>query len=180
MRVLRLSMWAAPDAPPMSTVMRDCDLRMSIEDTIKAMTEEPPASVIERPVDNPVFESVFFVYETFDMQNTEIEAATVEAKRRLAKREVEERNMAVLYFYNIQALKIVQAGGVLINPKPAPLNANDIEMALSQVASHPNYRGQKVVTNSYEGVVVELTSDGIRKIPASQLATVTKPQQEGR
>jgi hypothetical protein len=166
MRVLRLSMWAAPDQPPITTVMRDSDLRMSVEETIEELFAEPPeAPAIERPIDNPVFGGVFFVYEVFDMQNDEIMQATAEATRRMERRALTEQNMAVLYFYNTQALRPVQENGHLINPKPAPLNVTDIEMALKQVAKHPNYQHQRVVTTSHDGVVVEMQNGDIKKMP---------------
>lgn len=158
-------MWAAPNQPPITTVMRDRDLKLGIEGTIEDLFKTPPGpSAIERPIEDEVFDAVFFVYEVFDMQNADMPAATIEAKRRLDKRALEEQNMAVLYYYNAQALVPVNDDGHLINPRPAPLRADDIDMTLKQLAKHPNYKpGQTIHCTSHDGIDVTMKAGEVSR-----------------
>jgi spore germination protein GerM len=150
-RVLRASVWVMANMPPMTTVTRESDLQLSIEETVKALIQGPEPLTVELR-ENPAL----VTHEVFEMEDGELEPAIPEAMRRFQERHEEEANMATLYFWNGDALRMTQGEGHLINPRPAPLSADDIEATLKQLASHPNYQHQRVVTTSREGIEVEM------------------------
>ena len=154
MKVLRASMWVA--APYMGfneaalVVLNQKDLRTPIEEA---------RDTFRTP-------GVLVICDVFDVDDgLTIEASAREALRR---RDLErEANMATLYHWNAQAMMLTNAGGMVINPEPAPLRADDIEYTLGQLAEHPDRKRHTVIsTSGPDNVKVTLTGlDQIERMP---------------
>jgi hypothetical protein len=142
MRILRSTMYPSADAPPMIVVMRDRDLKGTIEDAIETTGVMPGA---------------FIAYDVFDViGDATIEQATEMAMERYQEMIDDEQNQALGYHWYGGALGRVTVGGVLSSTKPAPLSVSQLEYMLGQLAKHPNYKGQTVVTIAEDSKVVKM------------------------
>lgn len=130
MRILRQSAFASPDMPPVTTMIRESDA----PDTLESVRERMLA---------PDLLVVSDIFETEDLV-TEVEMVAEGMARIDAER---ESNMAVLYFHDLEALRITKPGGLLTTNRPAPLSEDQIRVVLDQLARHPNYEGQTVVVH---------------------------------
>lgn len=135
MRILRCTMIAPGGLDKVTTVMRESDLKASIENCIKEITTFEQGKRIS-----------LVVTEVWTMDdNTTIEAATLEGKRRMDERAEEEDSMGCFFYWNGEQLKRVTPYGVLANPAPAPLRADDLEYCLKRCAALPWYQHQKMI-----------------------------------
>jgi hypothetical protein len=147
MRVLRATMYPSPNVGArLTTVIRECDLNCPLAEAVADATA---------PLDPPAFiaTEIFAVPE-----DTSIEAATLEAKRRLGERLDRECNQAIGFFYYAQALTRCAANGVVSATAPAPLDADELAEIAAALAKHPAYRRQTVVQIAEDGRVVRLTA----------------------
>lgn len=143
MRVLRASCYATPGLPPITTVVRDCDIVDTLE-SARVASLVPGALVL---------------HDLFEVdRGTNIRSATMQAVERIDAEQ--EGNMAVLYHYNGQWLGNVSSGGVLTATRPAPLTPDEIEVVFDQLKSHPNYDGQLIASPSNDGTLVQMKPDG--------------------
>lgn len=134
MRVLRTSAFLAIDLPPMTAVVRDCDLADSIESTTQKMYEP----------------GQFVLHQVFEMPDGDIVSATAEAMRRGDPER--ESNMAVLYFWTCQHFKMQRPGSPLViaTKDPSPLTADEIETVFEQVVHHPDFNDMILVLSVAE------------------------------
>lgn len=141
MRVMRSSFYSSMYAEPVATVLREDDL----VDTIDSARHK---------LMNP--EHGFVVFDIFDMTRADIAQATMTATRRMAERQRRERDMATLFFYGVQVLRMLRRGGLWQTPDPAPLSVDEIRAAFEQLAMHPSYEDQVLATTSEDGTPVRV------------------------
>jgi hypothetical protein len=142
MRVLRISLWG-PDLEPLSMVVREHDMTLPLEEVVRQQVESPDA---------PGYVS----HEILEVEEEDIAAVTLGIVRRHAEQQERERNAAMLYWWDAAQLPRLTEGGVLTATKPAPLSVDEIRDALEQLARHPHYRGQLVVSIAEDGRVVTM------------------------
>lgn len=142
MRVVRVSCYG-PMEGPLTMVMRESDLQVTIEEFVER-TFTPGA---------------FVAHEVFEVDPApSILEATVEAGKRMTARYNTERDMALLYHWDGEALAKVLPEGVVAATKAAPLTNEEVECVLLQLAKHPLYKNQKVVVISKTNDVISMQS----------------------
>lgn len=146
MRAARISMYG-PELEPISAVLHEDELPGSLDDAI---------------AEQRILPGGYVVCDVFETEHDLI-GATLEAARRQVERALDERNAAMLYHYDADALTRVSEGGVLTATLPAPLDAKTIIDVLEQLARHPSYRGQLVVAISESCEIVTMR-DGNAKV----------------
>jgi hypothetical protein len=102
---------------------------------------------------------VFVASDIFEVQDGLCSAEiTLRGARRLADsaRAHEERNMAICYYWNAAQLAKIAESGTLVNPSPAPINAERLTVVLRQLSLHPKYKHQLVLTVSHDLTVVTM------------------------
>lgn len=153
MRAVRVSMYGPDIVQPITAVMFEDQISVTIEELVAEQATLPGGYV------------VCDVFETSDGGSVEerVMLGTLESLRRHAERVELERNAALLYHYDAEALSRVSEGGVLTATIPAPLDAETIIDVLEQLAHHPNYRGQLVMAISEDERLVTMR-DGTAKI----------------
>lgn len=138
MRILRTTFWKNPKEPTIA-IVRECDA--AFED------------VRDMPIDDHLI-----TYDEFEMEGEPtIEEATEAARLRIRERDLTERQMAVMYFYDVAQLPGVR--GVMFMDKPSPLSVEDLRTVLEAVARHPVYEGQVRLAISNDMKLVRL-ADG--------------------
>jgi hypothetical protein len=127
---------------PITMVMREEDLKVSLEEAAKEQEEIPGAFVIcdifEIPGE-PTIEDVTF--------------KALELQQAAAER---EQHMALTYYFEAAYLPRTPPGGVLTMTKPAPLSTDDLVVPLRQLAHHPDYDNHTVIAISHDHKIVEL------------------------
>ena len=147
MKIVRGTLYGPDCEPGASCVMRESDLNCSIEQV-----------AADLPLPGAYTAAEVF---TMDGQPT-IEQATAAAVRRIDT--ARERNEAILYYWTIAALHQVNAGGVLVSPKPAPLSAERVRAVLAQVVTHGSYRQQRFVIHASDEVVLWPQPAGVKGV----------------
>jgi hypothetical protein len=147
MRVVRVTAWDPDLTPAMTMVMRDRDLKVSVEEAAK------PAP------------GVFQTHEIFEMDSGSIQEATLEAGERMDEENHQrEQNMAMLYYYNLfgPEFNIVEPGGVLTQSIPSPLSVAQIRAVFAQIKIHPRWQEKPVrmIALSEDRKLVYLTPEG--------------------
>lgn len=159
MRVLRSTLRPPSNiAEPVTTVMRDRDLKLPIEDAMKDLAANPTPGGKGPPL--------LVLFEVFEMPDdyseTGIVVATMEAKRRMDARAEAEQNLEVLFYWN--AMQLAKGlGRVIVNQRPAPLSAVDMEPVLEQLARIPEMKGRTLMCVSKEYVVFTVTEGRVEK-----------------
>ena len=120
---------------------------MTIEEAIKTAPPMPSAFII-----NDIIET--------DENIEEPIAMGILIRNRLAERQKDELNMAMLYFWDAKHLEKVTAGGVLSGTEPAPLNKDQVGYVLNQLKQHPNWKGQTVIVYARDMERLVLHPDG--------------------
>jgi hypothetical protein len=133
--------------PPVTAVLVEDQIRVTIEQAIAEQKILPGGYVVCDP------------FET----DGDVMRATLEAAQRQAERAEDEHMAALLYHWDAAALERVAEGGVLTATEPAPLDAATIIDCLEQLAHHPSYRHQLVVSISRDMEIVTMR-DGHAKI----------------
>lgn len=145
MRVLRSTMYG-PELAPVTTVLRDSD----VVDTLDSIRTSMPDSVPEG----------FIATEIFEMDEASIESATTAALGQMAPLHDDERNMAILFYWAAQHLRITSERGMLVMPAAAPLTEVQVRTVFEQIVKHPNYQHQLVQSTAQDGTVVVI-KDGV-------------------
>jgi hypothetical protein len=103
---------------------------------VREPMEEAAREVVER--------GTFAIIDVFEAPD-DTEHPELLAARRVqdSVRFEEECNMAISYYWNASHLKITREGGVICNPKPAPLSVEQVKEVQRQLKLHPDYKGQK-------------------------------------
>lgn len=112
---------------------------------------------------------VFTIAETFEVRDgMDVVEATVMARERAAERFEDERNQAVLYYYEARSLSMVAPEGTLMATIPAPLSVEQVSYALKRLAAHPDYRQQRVLipVEDDDGAVLVRLIDGSVSVEA--------------
>lgn len=141
MRALRTSVWGSPNDPPLTVIARQCDVSIPVEEVAPEHWEV----------------GFFLISDIFDVpDDTSLERATYLGAERASQRQREERDMAMAYFWYVTILRRINAGGTMQAAEAAPLSRADLEVVLRQVASHPNYRSQRIIMLDADGAEVTL------------------------
>lgn len=138
MKALRSTIYVSPTESK-TVFMREDAVTAPFSEMIVAL-EVPGALVVSE---------VFEIDESIDMP-TLAKLARQKAQVR-AKR---EKDQAVLYFWDMHALGLVRAHGVLTATEAAPLNVDEIKVVLRQIMKHPLYEGQSVIVISEDNKIV--------------------------
>jgi hypothetical protein len=147
MRVLRSSAFPKLHAEPMTTVVRDEDVRDTLESMRAQLLELQP--------------EVFKTFDLFEMPDGSIEQATFKALERMDKER--EKDQAVLFFWVADHMfNAVSSKGAVISPNTAPLTVEQIAEALEQIARHPRYVEQFVSQLSEDGRTVKLVKGEVK------------------
>jgi hypothetical protein len=77
----------------------------------------------------------------------------------------DERNMAIMFFWDAAQLRQVSPDGLLAAPDPTPLSADQVEIVLLQLARHRNYQHQTVAAPSRDGFYLEMKNGIVRRRP---------------
>lgn len=160
MRALRTTAFIHPDQPPLTTVVIEASLRVPIEQAAEGMRSQPDVLVITDIFDAPNPPRGEWEATPEDAGAATV-LATTEAMRRMD--EDVERNMAILYFYNGAALRVVREA--VIPTLPAPLTVEQITTVFEQLAYHPNYNGQHVNAFTEDGHQVNLKNGHVTNLP---------------
>lgn len=110
---------------------------------------------------------VFIVFDEFDYDGGKGAGYLAGALRGDPENET---NQAIMYFWTAQMLMHVKERGVLASPGPSPLTVEQTKEVLSQLASHPNYRGQTVEShvwtdNVNDRVLVRMQDGNVEVMP---------------
>lgn len=132
MRVMRTSNYIGMFDPPLITVVRDSDVRDTLESMHASFEHKSPEQ--------------FVVSDIFDMPDGGIAEATVEAARRLDDAQKRrEQDMAIRFFWVAQMLPMIHENGTVISDKPAPLTREELAYCEERIAKHPNYKHQTTI-----------------------------------
>ena len=128
MKILRATFHAPNLEPGPTVVLREPDLKCSIEEAARGCIQP----------------GAYCTTEVFDLAgNPSIAEASLVVEQRRARVAQRERDEALLYYWTIMSLRRVNSGGVLCTTKPAPFSADRIRYVLAQICAHPEYRGQQ-------------------------------------
>lgn len=143
MHVLRITLFTTP-GDFLSTVVRESDIVSFGE----ALGGVPP--------------QLFATHEVFDMPDSGIEDATMEAMQRLGERIEREKNMAVSFFWHSMYFHRTQAGGTIANTLPSPLSLDEIRQVFIALAKHPAYDRHTVISFSEDNEIIELREGEVK------------------
>ena len=147
MRAARVSMYGPDLGPPVTAVLVEDQLRVTLEEALAEQKILPGGYVVCDP------------FET----DGDVMHATLEAVTRQLERAEDEHMAALLYHWDAGALERLAEGGVLTATEPAPLDADTIIDCLEQLAHHPRYRHQLIVAISRNMEIITMR-DGNAKI----------------
>jgi hypothetical protein len=134
MEMLRLTVWPTPD-DPYTIVVPVQDLAI------------PPDEFIERSAPP----EGFYTEERF-VASGAIEGA-LEANRRATEKAEVERNMAILYYFDVKQLAKIKDEGMLTSTVVAPFDMERAAFALKQLARNPRYKHQTRILPCEDGIV---------------------------
>lgn len=153
MRALRTSAFPMPGGPPLTMVVVEDSLKVSIEEAASGHRTLQPG--------------VFVITDIFDVQDPtgdpdqDTILATTQAMRNMDAET--EANMSVLYYYDAGALRVAREA--VFSTKPAPLTVEQITTVFEQLAYHPDYNGQVVKTFTEDGTIVSLSNGHVTHMP---------------
>lgn len=147
-QVLRCTIYEDP-FHPLTWIVRGIDLDVAIKNA--ALDFEM------------IHTEVFVVTDIFDVTEDEFNDEAKLIHRGLSRlkdsaRELEERNMAISFYWNAAQLRFVSEEGLLANPSPAPLSVEQLKTIARQLRAHPNYKKQTITMVTREGWVLTTTS----------------------
>lgn len=159
MRALRTTAFMDTHHEPLTTVVLEPGLRFSAEEAL-AYLRTPGTLVLHDIFDVPDPPNGEWE-ETPEDAGAAIVVATTDA---LARIDADvEKNMAIMYFYNAEALRV--ATEAVFPTAPAPLSVEQIKTVFEQLATHPNYNGQHVHAFTEEGHQVNLKNGHVTDLP---------------
>lgn len=148
MEFLRITLWSTPMKWAVSVVNPQDFVVATIDEFIHATV--------------PV--GAFYTKETFEFDAFETDPRVmVQAMRLFDEKIKEERNMAVMFFYDTEVLKKVKPRGVFASDAMAPLTADQVTFVLEQTAKHPNYEHQTRIVPTKDGFIVTMRDGAITK-----------------
>lgn len=149
MRVLRCSKYMGLHAEPLIGVTAESEISGTVEDWVESQFQFGREN------------SVFVICDVFDVPaGTDIVTATLLAGKRQEKVIDDEANMAVLYFWALQNMKLVSEKGFVVSKSQAPLDTEQIEAVFRQIGQAPAYKHQSLVAAG-RGRVLVTFKDGV-------------------
>lgn len=153
MKFIRTTLWQSPDDHA-HVVMAPTDSNDALDDVFDDVLAKiaPPGA--------------FFTLAVFEHPAEVVDPAVVQAAMRLFDGVAEdERNMAILYFFDAATLLRIKPHGMLASTEMAPLTADQVEFTLKQLARHPNYQHQSCVTMTKDLMIVSMKDGVVFKEP---------------
>lgn len=141
MRILRSSVYPhyRRGKEPLTTIVRDQDLKISIEEFIAAMPSQ----------------DIFIINEILTVpDNSTFDWCLGYALAHINSQD--EANMAMLYYFDADELHRINPGGTLAGTVPTPLSIEQVETVLKQLAKHSDYQQQTIKAIAQNGTIVTL------------------------
>ncbi len=154
MRALRVSMYGPDLVQPITAVMVEGEINVTIEEAVFEQRILPGGYVVC---------DVFEAPDDGNGNETRVMRATLEAMRRQAENAEAEGCAAMLYHYDAAMLSRCSESGTITATIPAPLPAETIIDVFEQLAHHPLYKHQLVIGISEDEQIVTMR-DGTAKI----------------
>lgn len=147
MKFVRITAWSSPDSHTL-TVAAVHSLTQTVDEILESAARDIPG--------------LFYTFDIFELDApADVDPAVVlHAGQRFQQRATEERDMAIMYFWDAAKLKQASPRGLLAATQPAPLSADQVEQVLVQLARHPNYRHQIIASPTKDGFRVSM-QDGV-------------------
>lgn len=134
MRILRSSLYSEPDKPPLIAIVRDCDMR----DTLEGIRAS--ATALGNANGSLVLCEIFRV-----APGTSVEEATLLAGQRARFHAEQEHHQATMYHW-LAGLwehgvngRLPAPGAEMFGDVNCPLSAQEMRVVLEQLAQHPLY-----------------------------------------
>lgn len=145
MKALRTTVYTSISGVFVSSVLREEDVQVSLHQCMKLSLALAKS------------QGSFVVFDIFDVPEgtPEVEVSLLGVKRQSNASE-EETNMAILYFWDAQALRLTKESGLVASTQDAPLTSDQIQFVFDQLKEHRAYRKQTVRTTDNTGKVVVL------------------------
>lgn len=158
MKYLRITMWMGRNAEPMTALIRETDLRVSIYEAATAQRTMVQNDGIGGFTEIEVHE----LPDGLSPEEALIEITRVRQEPTPAR----TRHMNTVRDWGLALLEKLTPGGVAQTTEDAPLGVDDLEAVLLQIAAAPNYQGQIFRMTAKDHTAVNLVSG---KIETSQL-----------
>jgi hypothetical protein len=110
-------------------------------------------------------ETQFFVLYEFIEADDVYHAHRITAEKESQRNEQDEDNMAISFWWNAMMLQRVNAGGLLINPRPAPLSPEQCRCVLQQLAKRPQCQGKTIIQVAKDMTMLRLEDGEITLSP---------------
>lgn len=151
-------MWLGRNAEPMTALMRETDLSVSVHE----------AATLQRGMAQADGIGGFTEIEVHELPDSlSLEEATMEIARiRQEPSSARARHINTVYDWGLTLLDKLTPGGVAQTTEDSPLSVADLEEVLLRIASAPNYRGQIFRMTAKDHTSVNLING---KIETSQL-----------
>lgn len=150
MQFLRVTMWESPLKHTTAVVSPDDFIHATVDEFIHATM--PPGA--------------FYTKELFECDALETDPRVMVKAMRLFDENIkDERNMAIMFFYDVEMLAHVKSHGVLAASEIAPLTAEQVSAVLEQFARHPRYEHQTRVIPTKDGFIVTMRDGAVTKAP---------------
>lgn len=146
MKILRSTLYFSPNSQDCnSLVLREVDCQTTVEEAAASMAAGAPPGA-------------FVASEVFEIDGTPslVQAAYQAERRRVQGSWKLEVNQAIMFYYDAAQLRRVSSRGILAAPSPAPMTGEQAAAVFRQLARHPNYQQQLVMTPTEDGQIVVL------------------------
>lgn len=127
-RALRTIFFGDPSRPPLLTVAMERDFEASLEVSMHDLRESTTDSLL--------------LMDVFEVPDGELETAIGPLAIPSQEQQERHKNMAVLYYYDVQSLGVCAADGMVMQTIPSPLSKDEIVEVLKQVCRNPAYKAQ--------------------------------------
>lgn len=154
MKILRTSFYHL-----LSISAGECSI--SSAETFVVLEKDLTVSAEQYLKDLPRTPGLFSVTEAVDSPDMDLVTATAWIANYVQERRDIERDMAILYYWDAQMLRMLNAGGPCVNTRPAPLTVEQIQVVFEQLKHHPNYTGNTVLTIAKDLTPVQLRAGEI-------------------
>lgn len=148
MKYLRVTMWLGRNAEPMTALIRETDLRVSVYAAATAQRELAQSDGV----------AGFTEIEVHELSDElSLEEATFEvAKIRQEPLSPRERHINTVFDWGMALLEKLNTRGIAQTTEEAPLDVNDLREVLLKIAASPGYQKQEFRMTAKDGTSVRL------------------------
>lgn len=147
MKVLRTTLWK-PDLTARPVIVTEADLEATIEDAAEHARAFP--------------NDMFVTTDIFEIESDDPITVTIEAGRRSHLFGPDEKNMALLYYFEANELAKLTPNGRLEMDQATPLTREQVVRTLQALVLHSNYKSQTVVAIAKDGTYITLSNGEIQ------------------